>query len=207
MPVPHKGAGIRVCNCARLGVALPLVDTLSILSLCTGYGGLDLVVQRSFAKRGIDTTITAYAEFDAHAASVFSYHHPEVPNLGDIKAIDWTDHPADIVTAGYPCQPFSQAGKRLGTDDPRHLWPFIFEAICTIRPRYTILENVSGHRSKGFDTVLGDMAEGGFDARWTSLRASDVGAPHRRERVFIIATPAADTECSRRPRRAPHTWG
>ncbi len=173
------------------------MDTLSIVSLCTGYGGLDTAVQRSFAKRGVNTEVVAFAEVDTHAASVFSFHHPTVPNLGDIKTIDWADNPADIYTAGYPCQPFSHAGKRMGTDDPRHLWPYIYEAICTVRPRYTILENVSGHRSKGFDTVLGNLAEGGFDVRWTSIRASDVGAPHRRERVFIIATPA-DTGGQRR---------
>lgn len=170
-------------------------DSLGVLSLCSGYGGLDLAVTRHFAKREIRTHLVAYAEFDKHAAMVFDHHHPGLDNLGDIKAVDWAEyyenHPdTRIVTAGYPCQPFSQAGQRKGTDDPRHLWPNVHEAVRAIRPDYVILENVSGHRSKGFGVVLGDLAESGYDVRWTSLRASDVGAPHRRERVFIVARPA-----------------
>lgn len=174
-----------------------MFDSTGILSLCSGYGGLDMAVAAYFAKHGRPTHITAYAEFDAKAAKVFDARHPGLTNLGDIKLIDWHDvkeahYDTDIITAGYPCQPFSEAGKRAGEDDPRHLWPYIFEAIRTIQPRFTILENVPGHRSKGFGSVLGDMAAEGFDIRWTSVRASDVGAPHRRERVFIVARPATD---------------
>lgn len=160
------------------------------ISLCSGYGGLDLAVQQSLAKRGQSMELVAFAEFDEHAARVFSHHHPDVPNLGDIKAIDWsTQNDIDCITAGYPCQPFSQAGRRLGVEDPRHLWPDIHRAIRTLRPRLIFLENVKGHRSKGFGDVLGDLASSGYDARWTSVRASDVGAAHHRERVFILAHP------------------
>lgn len=98
--------------------------------------------------------------------------------------------PVDIITAGYPCQPFSNAGKRLGTDDPRHIWPFIAEAISDIRPRLVVLENVAAHLRRGFDVVLSDLAKIGYDARWTVVRASDAGAPHRRERLFVVAYPA-----------------
>ncbi|WP_425297057.1 DNA cytosine methyltransferase [Nocardia brasiliensis] len=94
--------------------------------------------------------------------------------------MDWHSvPPIDILTAGYPCQPFSTSGRRKGKDDPRHLWPFVYEAIRVLRPRLTLLENVAGHRSKGFDTVLGDLAEIGLSAQWVSVRASDIGAPHR----------------------------
>lgn len=168
------------------------------LSLCSGYGGLDRAVADLFGKHDHFVKTVAFAEFDPtskiqYPAEVFSYRHPLIPNLGDVKTIDWEawKH-VDIVTAGYPCQPFSHAGKQQGINDARHIWPHIYRGIRIIRPRFTILENVSGHLKRGFDTVLGDLAEGGFDVRWTSARASDIGAPHRRERVFIVATPASD---------------
>ena len=112
------------------------------------------------------------------------------PNLGDLKLVDWKSvEPIDILTAGYPCQPFSHAGQRQGTNDARHIWPYIKTAISVLRPSIVILENVRGHLSLGFSTVLGDLAEIGYNAQWTLVRASDVGAPHRRERLFVIATP------------------
>lgn len=115
-------------------------------------------------------------------------HWPHIPNLGDIKAVDWATAPhVDIVTAGYPCQPFSHAGRRLGEDDPRHLWPAIAHALRHLRPRYVVLENVAAHLGLGFDTVLGDLADQGFDAEWGVLRASDVGAPHQRARLWVVA--------------------
>lgn len=171
-----------------------MFDSLGILSLCSGYGGLDMAVSSFFAKHGQRTHLTAYAEFDDKAAQVFDTRHPGLDNLGDIKLIDWHEvkenyYDTSVLTAGYPCQPFSAAGSRRGEEDPRHLWPYVFEGIRTIRPRYAILENVQGHRSKGFGTVQADLAAEGFRVRWTSVRASDVGAPHRRERVFIVATP------------------
>ncbi|WP_141695370.1 DNA cytosine methyltransferase, partial [Klebsiella pneumoniae] len=95
---------------------------------------------------------------------------------------------------GSPCQPFSHAGQRKGTNDERHIWPYVREAIRRVRPRYTVLENVAGHRSLGFDRVLGDLAEDGLHVRWTSIRASDIGAPHQRERVFLFVTDPAG-EC------------
>lgn len=112
------------------------------------------------------------------------------PNLGNLKMIDWANvEPIDIITAGYPCQPFSHAGNRKGADDERHLWPYIKTAISILRPRFIVLENVRGHFGLGFGDVLSDLAHIGYNARWTLVRASDVGAPHRRERLFIIAYP------------------
>lgn len=142
------------------------------------------------------TTVTgaqlAWASETAPAPSaVLAHHLPNVPNLGDLTTLDWaTVPPVDILTAGYPCQPFSEAGPRKGTDDDRHLWPYIRAAIRHLQPRLTFLENVPGHRSLGFDQVLADMAQDGLYAAWCSVRASDVGAPHHRDRLFIIATPA-----------------
>jgi DNA (cytosine-5)-methyltransferase 1 len=151
-------------------------------SLFTGYGGLDLAV-------GGD--LEWYAEIEPAACKVLAHHYPGVPNLGDITQIDWATVPkVDVITGGYPCQPFSSAGKRKGKNDERHLWPFVRDAIRTLGPRYAILENVRGHLTLGFADVLADLAEIGFDAEWTVVAAADIGAPHKRERLFIVAHPA-----------------
>lgn len=156
---------------------------MKIGSLCTGYGGLDMAVQSIF-----DGDLAWYAEYDKHASKIMAHHEPDVENLKDLTQIAWDQiEPVDILTAGYPCQPFSQAGKREGTNDPRHLFPHIAKAISTIRPSLVILENVRGHLTLGFDTVLGELAAIGYDARWHLVRASDVGAPHQRARLFIVA--------------------
>jgi DNA (cytosine-5)-methyltransferase 1 len=149
-------------------------------SLFTGYGGLDLAVGGDLAW---------YSEIEPAACQVLEHHFPGVPNLGDITKIDWTQvEPVDVITGGYPCQPFSHAGNRKGKKDDRHLWPYVREAIRTIRPDYAILENVRGHVTLGLKEVLGEIADIGFDAEWGTFRASQVGAPHRRERIFIVAS-------------------
>jgi DNA (cytosine-5)-methyltransferase 1 len=114
-----------------------------------------------------------------------------LPNLGDLRKVNWSAvEPIDILTAGYPCQPFSNAGQRKGLNDPRHMWPDIKQIISKLRPSIIVLENVRGHLSLGFKEVLQDLTKIGYDAKWTIVRASDVGAPHRRERLFILAQPA-----------------
>ena len=157
---------------------------MRIGSLFSGYGGLDIAVQNVY---GGD--VVWYSEIDKHACKVLADRHPGVPNLGDITTVDWADvPPVDILTGGYPCQPFSHAGKREGTNDERHLWPYVRDAIRIIRPRITVLENVRGHLTLGFDTVLSDLAELGMSARWGVVRAADAGAPHSRARLFIVVT-------------------
>lgn len=162
-------------------------------------GGLDLAVEQVFGAQTAwhcelekikqpNGTMKHNAAIDVLAA-----HWPGVPNHGDLTTIDWDSvEPVDIMTAGYPCQPFSAAGKRKGADDERNIWPEVREAIRRVRPRITLLENVSGHRSMGFDRVLGDLAEDGMHVRWASLRAADVGSCHARERLFIVVTPDPD---------------
>jgi len=153
---------------------------MNIGSLCTGYGGLDMA---------IDGDTVWVSDIDKHAAKLLAHRFPTVPNLGDLTAVDWESvEPVDILTAGYPCQPFSHAGKREGQNDDRHIWPHIANAIRVLRPGHVFLENVAGHLSLGFGDVLADLAQVGYDARWVCVRASDVGAPHRRERLFILAT-------------------
>jgi DNA (cytosine-5)-methyltransferase 1 len=173
---------------------------MKIGSLCTGYGGLDLAVEQYFNAE----TIWA-SDIDKSACRVIEQRF-DIPNLGDLKAIDWSQvTPIDILTAGYPCQPFSHAGERKGLQDERHIWPYIKEAIRTLRPKFIVLENVRGHLTLGFDLVLGDLAEIGYDARWSLVRASDVGAPHKRERLFIVAYPNSDAHAqSRRADRCIH---
>ena len=147
-------------------------------SLFTGYGGLDMAVGGDLAW---------YSEIEPAACKVLSAHH-DAPNLGDIKKIDWTAvAPVDVMTGGYPCQPFSHAGLRKGENDERHLWPYIREGISVLRPRLVLLENVRGHVTLGLREVLGEIAELGYGARWGVVRASDAGAPHQRARVFIAA--------------------
>lgn len=160
---------------------------MKIGSLCTGYGGLDLAVETFF-----DAEMVWCAENDKYASKVIEARFNK-PNLGDIKQIDWASiEPIDILTAGYPCQPFSHAGHRKGENDERHIWPHIFKGISILRPKYIILENVRGHLSLGFKEVLSDLAQNGYDAKWRIVRASDVGAPHQRARLFIIAYPNSE---------------
>ncbi len=157
---------------------------MKIGSLCTGYGGLDMAVGNV-----LGGDLVWYSESDKHASKLLKQHLPGVPNIGDLTQIDWDRvERVEVLTGGYPCQPFSVVGKRKGENDERNLWPHIRQAIRVLRPRYAIFENVAGHRSMGFGTVLRDCAQDGLDVRWCSVRASDVGAPHRRERLFFAVT-------------------
>jgi DNA (cytosine-5)-methyltransferase 1 len=158
--------------------------TLTVGSLFSGIGGLDLGLERAGMQ------VIWQSEIDPYACKVLKKHWPEVPNHGDIKQIDWRAvEPVDVICGGYPCQPFSTAGKRKGTDDPRHLWPWVRKAISELQPRYAILENVRGHLTMGGLQVIGELAEIGYDAEWRVVSAAGVGAPHRRDRIIIVAYP------------------
>jgi DNA (cytosine-5)-methyltransferase 1 len=154
-------------------------------SLFSGYGGLDLGVQAALGGE-----VAWHVEFDKAPSRILDHHWPTVPNYGDVTDLDFrTVEPVDILTGGYPCQPFSHAGKRKGTNDERHLWPHVLRALRHLGPRLAILENVRGHLTLGFDTVLADLADLGWSARWGVVRASDAGACHQRARLFIVAYP------------------
>ena len=160
---------------------------MRIGSLCTGYGGLDAAVQTVTGG-----TLAWVSDIEPGPARLLEERHPGVPNLGDFTAVDWTTvEPVDVLVAGYPCQPYSAAGKRKGNEDERAIFPSVVRAIRSLGPELVFLENVRGHLSRGFDTVLGALADIGYDAAWSCVRASDTGAPHRRERLFIVAWPAA----------------
>jgi len=158
--------------------------TLTVGSLFSGIGGLDLGLERAGMK------VIWQSEIDPYCNKVLKKHWPEVPNHGNIKDINWeTVERPNVICGGYPCQPFSTAGKRRGTDDPRHLWPWVRTAISELQPDYAILENVKGHLSMGGLQVIGELAEIGYDAEWRVVSAAGVGAPHRRERIIIVAYP------------------
>jgi DNA (cytosine-5)-methyltransferase 1 len=150
-------------------------------SLFAGIGGLDLGLERA----GMECIWQV--ENDPYATRVLEKHWPDVRRYGDIKEIDWSgvERP-DLVCGGFPCQPFSFAGKQLGTADERWLWPEFANCLCVVRPRIALLENVPGLLTGGMGEVLGDLAAIGYDAEWESIPAAAVGAPHLRYRVFIL---------------------
>jgi DNA (cytosine-5)-methyltransferase 1 len=162
-------------------------EQLTVGSLFSGIGGLDLGLERAGMR------VIWQSEIDPYASRVLKKHWPEVPNYGDIKEIQWRNviRP-DVLCGGYPCQPFSFSGTRSGTDDPRHLWPWVLNAISELRPKYAVLENVRGHLSLGGLSVIGDLAAVGYDAEWRIVSAASVGAFHRRDRLFIISYPAGE---------------
>jgi DNA (cytosine-5)-methyltransferase 1 len=160
------------------------VPSLTVGSLFSGIGGIDLGLERAGHR------VLWQSEIDNYACRVLKKHWPEIPNLGDVKKINWSEVPnVDIIAGGYPCQPFSTAGKRKGKEDPRHLWPYVLDAIRTVRPRYALMENVRGHLTLGFGDVLADLAGCGYSAEWQIISAASVGAPHRRDRLFFVAYP------------------
>lgn len=158
--------------------------TLTVGSLFSGIGGLDLGLERA----GME--VIWQSEIDPYACRVLKKHWPKVVNHGNIKEIDWARvKRPDVICGGYPCQPFSTAGQRKGEDDPRHLWPWVRECISVLRPRYAILENVRGHLSLGGTTVIREIASLGYCVEWRLVSAASVGANHRRERVILLAYP------------------
>lgn len=157
---------------------------MNVVSLCSGVGLIDLGLEWA----GMHTV--QLCELDDYAARILEHRYPGTPIHDDV----WTIEPkeCDLIAAGFPCQPFSVAGKQLGDADPRHLWPAIIRATRLARPRYVILENVPGLVTWGLGEVLGDLAAAGFDAEWTCFNASDVGAPHKRRRWWCVATSDPD---------------
>jgi DNA (cytosine-5)-methyltransferase 1 len=156
---------------------------LTIGSLFSGYGGLDMAVESFF---GAETSW--FVEFDKNVSRVLDARWPGVPNYGDITKLELDDlSRVDIITGGFPCQDISNAGNGTGIEEGTRsgLWFYMRDSIRHLRPRHVIVENVGRLRTKGLDIVLGQMAEIGYHARWCSLRASEVGAPHQRDRIFL----------------------
>lgn len=192
---------------------------MRIGSLFSGYGGLDMAVESVFP----GAVPAWFCEWDEAPSRILAHHWPDVPNLRDVTAVDWSAvEPVDIITGGFPCQDVSHAGRRQGLIRDGEgrtrsgLWGQMLRAIDTIRPPLVVAENVRGLLSATADSdvepcpwcmgdggaspmralgaVLADLADIGYDAAWCGLRAADVGAAHGRFRVFILAFPAPDTD-------------
>src|SRR5574343_193510 len=156
---------------------------LTVGDLFSGIGGFSLGLERA----GMRTRW--FSEIDPYASAVLRKHWADVPNHGDIRNVRrGAVEPVDVLCGGFPCQDISNAGKRAGIDGERSgLWAEYARVIGELRPRYVIVENVSALLGRGLGRVLGDLAALGFDAEWHCIPASAVGAPHRRERICIVA--------------------
>ncbi|MEE9354769.1 MAG: DNA cytosine methyltransferase [Methylococcaceae bacterium] len=164
--------------------------TINILSLCTGYGGLELGLARALA--GVFRVVAV--EVEAYALANLAAKAQEGKLAIEAMWPDLKTFPAerfrgcfDFVLAGYPCQPFSVAGKRKGADDPRHLWPHIARIVQAVRPVWCFFENVPGHLTIGFPEVYRSLRDMGYSVEAGIFSAAEVGAPHKRERLFILA--------------------
>lgn len=164
-------------------------------SLCAGIGGFDLGLERA------GLTCKWQVEIDPFCRRVLEKHWPHVRRYEDARDFDGrTAEPVDVVCAGFPCQPFCHHGKRRGKHDERWLWPEVDRVVGEVDPRVVLLENVSGllHAGRGFSRILADLAARGFDAEWECLPGVAVGAPHYRERVWIVAY-RPDDRCHSKP--------
>jgi DNA-cytosine methyltransferase len=165
-------------------------QTITHISLCAGYGGIDIGLKRAIP----NLRTIAFSEIEAFAcANLVSKMEKGLldaaPIWTNLKTFPWAEFrgKVDILSGGYPCQPFSAAGKRLGTEDPRHLWPFIANGIRLMQPKLCFFENVEGHISLGLRAVIEELGSLGYKTTWGIFSASEVGAPHQRKRVFIMA--------------------
>ncbi|RRJ97836.1 DNA cytosine methyltransferase [Opitutaceae bacterium TAV4] len=164
--------------------------TVNHLSVCSGYGGIDLGLRR--VVRGLRTVAACEIEAFAVANLVAKMEAgllDAAPVWPDVKTFPWSSFrgAVDILSGGYPCQPFSAAGKRRGKDDPRHLWPHIARGVRLCQPSVCFFENVEGHITLGLRDVLHDLVGMGYRATWGIFSAAEIGAPHQRKRVFILA--------------------
>lgn len=181
---------------------------LTIGSLFSGYGGLDLAIESVLGAKTV-----WFCEWDDAPSASLEKNFPGIPNYRDVSKVDWsTVEPVDILTGGFPCQDVSLAGARRGLKEGTRsgLWHEFAKAIDILRPRLVVIENVRGLLSASADSdlelcpwcvgdgtgepllralgaVAGSLADIGYDCQWTTLRAADAGAPHNRARVFIVA--------------------
>ncbi|MEE4566852.1 DNA cytosine methyltransferase [Paenibacillus polymyxa] len=174
------------------------------LSLFSGIGGIDLAAHWA----GMETV--AFCEREPFPQAVLRKHWPDIPIYDDVctltadrlreDGILGDNRTIDIISAGYPCQPFSNAGKRRGEEDDRHLWPEVARLLSEIRPRWFLGENVAGHITLGLDIVLSDLEGIGYTTQTFVIPSAAVNAPHRRDRVFIVGH-TERSGCSRQSRR------
>lgn len=162
---------------------------LSVLDLFSGIGGFSLGLERT---GGFKTS--AFCEIDGFARSILRRHWPAVPIFDDVVKLRGRDvGPIDVVCGGFPCQDISYAGHGAGLGGKRSgLWSEIARLVGELRPRYVVVENVSALLVRGLDAVLGDLAALGYDAEWHCIGAGNIGLPHGRDRIWIVAYPAGE---------------
>jgi DNA (cytosine-5)-methyltransferase 1 len=173
---------------------------MNVLSLFSGIGGLELGLERA------GMTVVGQVELDRFCRRVLAKHWPEVPKHDDVRtAIEWWQSarrpPVHLVAGGFPCQPVSDAGLKLAQQDPRWLWTPFREVIAAIRPTWVVAENVPGLRTRGLGLVLRDLRRLGFAARAGYISACEMGAPHARQRLFVLAHAPGVGRCTGRPSR------
>lgn len=160
---------------------------MKVLDLFSGIGGFSIGLE----KAGFETV--AFCEIERYCQEVLRRHWPDTPIYDDVRSLTAEQLRADgivrpdVIVGGYPCQPFSVAGKQRGAEDDRHLWPEVYRLIKEIRPTWGIFENVAGHITMGLDEVLSDLEAEGYAARPFVIPACGVDAPHRRDRVWVVA--------------------
>jgi len=193
-------------------------DLHRVLDLFSGIGGFSLGLEQT---GGFKTE--AFCEIDPFAKKVLRKHWPNTQIFGDIRNLEgspgWVSEVyyrgggkgntydlsiarrVDVIVGGFPCQDLSTAGKGAGLDGPQsRLWFEFYRLICEIRPKWVVVENVSALRAKGLDRILKGLAEIGYDAEWYNIPAYAVGAPHKRERLWIIAYPQRNQQSREEPR-------
>jgi DNA (cytosine-5)-methyltransferase 1 len=175
-----------------------IIEKLTVLDLFSGIGGFSLGLQRT---GGFETI--AFCEIDPFCRKVLAKHWPGVPCFEDITKLDKEELDSlgrvDVICGGFPCQDISCAGKGAGIHAERSgLWWEMLRIIRLVRPRFVLVENVAALLNRGLDEVLGSLAESGYDAEWTCLRASEFGLMHNRERLYLVAYDARRNENTRR---------
>lgn len=167
-----------------------MLEPFTFGSLFAGIGGIDLGLERA------GMTCLWQVEINEYATKVLFKHWPHITRFRDIR--DCGAHNlrrVDLIAGGFPCQDISDAGKRLGLDGKRSsLWSEMYRIVCELRPRYVLVENVAALTYRGLDRVLGALAQAGYDAEWTVLRASDFGLFHERKRLFLVAYPYSNRQ-------------
>lgn len=174
---------------------------LTVGSLFAGIGGFDLGLERT---GGFE--VRWQVEIDDYCRRVLERHWPHVRRYGDIRTVTDVER-VDVLCGGFPCQDISNAGKRAGIDGERSgLWSEYVRIIRLVRPRYVLVENVAALLGRGMGRVLGDLSESGYDAEWETLSGCSLGAPHSRERVFLIAYPTKERSISSRMEGSAETF-
>jgi DNA (cytosine-5)-methyltransferase 1 len=180
-------------------------DRVKILDLFAGIGGF------SYAAHQLGWQTVAFVEKEPFCQRILANNFPGVPIYDDVRNYNGTEHTADIVCGGFPCQDVSTAGKAEGIDGERSsLYVEMLRIIRNLRPQYVVVENVAGLLGRGLGRVLGEFSQIGYDAEWRVFSACEFGLPHTRQRMFIIAYPngkfGVDRFCLEGC-RPPTTWG